>query len=170
MILPNTSPWDAAQQADRVRVARVAQHRFGIALLDQPTGVQHADAIAHLADDPEVVADEQHRGAELRLQAGDEVEHLRLDGRIEPGRRLVEDQERRLGCEGHRDHHALLHATGELVRVPRHHRARVGDLHALECVTGEIGRVSPFSPRMRNTSATCLPTRIDGFRAEPGFW
>ena len=55
---------------------------------------------------------------ELRLQLRDEVEHLGLDRRVEPGRRLVEDQQRRILGERHRDHDALLHAAGELVRVP----------------------------------------------------
>ena len=64
----------------------------------------------------EVVADEQHRRVELGLQARDQVEHLRLDGRVEPGRRLVEDQQRRVLGERHRDHDALLHAARELVR------------------------------------------------------
>ena len=41
-----------------------------------------------------------------------------------PGRRLVEDQQRRVLGERHRDHDALLHAAGELVRVARRAPAR----------------------------------------------
>ena len=106
-----------------------------------------------------------------RLQPGDEVEHLGLDGRVEARRRLVEDEQRGIGRERHRDHDALLHAARELVRVAGHHGAGVGDLHPLERVAGDGRRAAlDFSPRSRNTSATCLPTRIDGFRAAPGFW
>ena len=59
----------------------------------------------------------------------DEVEHLGLDRRVEAGRRLVEDQQRGVDAERHRDHDALLHAARELVRVALHDRGRVGDLH-----------------------------------------
>ena len=61
--------------------------------------------------------------------ADDEVEHLRLDGGVEAGRRLVEDQQRRVLGQRHRDHDALLHAARELVRVAPHDAVRVGDLH-----------------------------------------
>ena len=71
----------------------------------------------------EVVADEEHRGVELGLELGDEIEHLRLDRRVEARRRLVEDQERRILRERHRDDDALLHPARELVRVAAHHRA-----------------------------------------------
>ena len=64
--------------------------------------------------------------------ARDEVEHLGLDGRVEAGGRLVEDQQRRVLGQRHRDDHALLHAAGELVRVAAHHAVGVGDLDLLE--------------------------------------
>ena len=138
VILPDTAARDAAHQPDGVRVPRVLQHRLRVALLDELAGVEDADAVAHLADDPEVVADEEHGRVQLRLEPGDEVEHLRLDGRVEARRRLVEDQERGLGRERHRDHDALLHAAGELVREPGHDGAGVGDLHPLERMAGEV--------------------------------
>ncbi len=108
---------------------------------------------------------------QLRLQAGDEVEHLGLDGRVEARRRLVEDQQGRVGGERHRDHDALLHAAGELMGVAAHDGAGVGDLDARRAPHApgrSPRRRSP--PRMRNTSATCFPIRIEGFRAAPGFW
>ena len=91
-------------------------------LLDQPTRIEDADPRAHLRDDAEVVADEEHRGLELGLQGGDEVEHLRLDRRVEAGRGLVEDEERRVLGKRHRDHDSLLHPARELVRVAVHDR------------------------------------------------
>ena len=45
-----------------------------------------------------------------------ELEDLRLDRHVERGRGLVGDHQTRLEGERHRDHHALAHATGELVR------------------------------------------------------
>ena len=63
------------------------------AFLDELARVEHADAVAHLRDHAEVVADEQHRGASSLPELRDQVEHLGLDGRVEPGRRLVEDEQ-----------------------------------------------------------------------------
>ena len=83
VVLAHASARDAAQEADRVRVARVAEHRVDRAFLDQPTCIEHADAVAHLRDHAEVVADEEHGGVELRLELRDEVEHLGLDRRVE---------------------------------------------------------------------------------------
>ena len=38
-------------------------------------------------------------------------------------------------------------------------------------IASERSRASPeLAPRAVNTSASCLPTRIDGFSAVPGFW
>ena len=46
-----------------------------------------------------------------------QVEDLRLRRHVERGRRLVGDQQVGIVDERHRDHHALAHAAGELVRV-----------------------------------------------------
>ena len=149
VILAHAAARDAAQQADRVRVTRVLEHVLDRALLDEPPGVEHADAIAHLRDHAEVVADEEHRRVELRLELRDEIEHLRLDRRVETGRRLVEDQQRGVLGERHRDHDALLHAARELVRIAAHHARRVGDLHPDERVAGALCRLATGVRRAR---------------------
>ena len=100
----------------------------------------------------------------------DEVEDLGLHRRVEPCRRLVEDQQRGILRERHRDHDALLHPAGELVRVAGHHRARVGDLNAHERGASPFWASFARTPSTVNASATCAPTRIDGFSAAPGFW
>ena len=117
---------------DGVRMAWVGEQRRGRALLDEPSGVEHADPLAHPADHAEVVADEQDARAELLAQAGDQIEHLRLHRRVETRRRLVEDQQRRVLGQRHRDHDPLLHATGELMRIAAHDPGRIRDLHLRE--------------------------------------
>ena len=129
VVLADAAARDAAQEADRVRVARILEHRLDRAFLDEPAGVEHADAVAHLRDHAEVVADEEHGRVELGLELRDEVEHLGLDRRVEAGGGLVEDQQRRVLGERHRDHDALLHAAGELMRVAAHDARGIGDLH-----------------------------------------
>ncbi len=66
------------------------------------------------------------------LELRDQVDHLGLDRGVEPGGRLVEDQQARVGRESHRDHDALLHPAGKLVRVAPEHRLRVGDANLPE--------------------------------------
>ena len=141
-VLAHAAVRQAAQEPDRVRVARVVEHRLDRPLLDEPPGVEHADAVAHLRDDLEVVADEQDRRAELRAQRRDEVEHLRLDRRVEAGRRLVEDQQRRVLGQRHRDHDALLHPARELVRVAAHDPRRVGDLDLAQHLRRAVVRLA----------------------------
>ena len=87
------------------------------ALLDDASRVHHRDAIGHARDHAEVVRD-QHDGGAVRLaHPPDQAQDLRLDRDVERGRRLVGDQHRGLAGERHRDHHALAHAAGELVRI-----------------------------------------------------
>ena len=50
-------------------------------------------------------------------RSADQVEDLRLHGDVERGGRLVGDQQLRVADQRHRDHRALPHAAGELVRV-----------------------------------------------------
>ena len=52
-----------------------------------------------------------------RCSPAQQVQHLRLDGDVERRRRLVGDQQIRLGGERHGDHDALLHAAGQLERI-----------------------------------------------------
>ena len=98
---------------------------------------------------------------ELRLELCDEVEDLRLDRRVEAGRGLVEDQERGILGERHRDHDALLHAAGELVRVAAHHGADVRDLHLRErgvrALDAPRAAVAEHGERLRDLRADAEP-------------
>jgi len=120
----------------------ILEDDFDRPFLDDPARVEDADAIAHLRDDGEVVADEEDCRLELRLELRDEVEHLRLHRRVEPGGRLVEDQELRILRERHGDHDALLHPAGELMRIARQHARGVGDLHVAECLERPVRRLA----------------------------
>ena len=59
LVLADASARDGAEEADGVRVARVVEDLLGGAFLDQATRVEHADSLAHLRDDGEVVTDEE---------------------------------------------------------------------------------------------------------------
>ena len=60
--------------------------------------------------------------ANLAAQLGYEVEHLGLHRGVEPGGRLVQDQQRRIAGQGRRDADPLLHPARELVRIAVHDR------------------------------------------------
>ena len=115
---------DRAEQTPRVRVLRVVEQLVERALLDDAPGVHDEHAVGDVGDDAEVVGDEDDRRRRSRRAASLElVEDLRLDRHVERGRRLVGDQQLGRARQRHRDHHALAHAAGELVRV-RARRAR----------------------------------------------
>ena len=82
-------------------------------------------ALAHAGDDPEVVRDQDQRGVALRDERSEQIQDLSLDRHVERRRGLVGDQELRLAREGDRDHGALPHPAGELVRVVAEPRPRV---------------------------------------------
>ncbi len=143
---PGVAAGDASEQPNRVGVPGVLEDAQCRSLLDELAGVQHADAVAHLRDHRQVVADEQQRRAGLAAQVPDQLEHLGLDGSVERGGRLVEDQQRRLGGERHRDHGPLQHAARQLVRVALHHVAGIGDLDLRQDLLGALERLLSRNP------------------------
>ena len=158
---------DAADQPDGVGMPRLAQDLLRRALLDQRAGVQHAHAVAHAGDHAEVVGDEEHRGAELRRRAATRSSTSACT--VASSAVVGSSSTSRVGSvrERHRDHDALLHAARELVGVAVHDPGRVGDLHLAQHRLGALARLAAFAPRSSKTSATCRPTRIDGFSARP---
>ena len=105
-------------------MARLGEQLATGAGLDDAAGIHHRHAIAGLRDDAEIVGDEDHAHAELRAQAQEQLQDLVLDGDVERGRRLVGEQQLGLARQRDRDHHALAHAAGELVRIVVEPRAR----------------------------------------------
>ncbi len=90
------------------------------------------DIVGHLGDHAHVVRDEDDRGAQVLLQFADRIQDLRLDGHIQRRRRLVGNQQARPARQRHRDHHALAHAAGKLVRIAVQHLRRVGQADLLQ--------------------------------------
>ena len=67
-------------------------------------------------DQAEVVGDQDHGRAGADARLGEHVHHLRLDGGVERGGRLVRDQQLGIVGDRHGDHGALPHSAGKLVR------------------------------------------------------
>ena len=69
----------------------------GPALRDEPAEVEDVEPGCEGLDHFDVVLDEQHRGAALALHLLERADHLPRLVLVEPGRRLVEQQERGFG-------------------------------------------------------------------------
>ena len=108
--------WSCRQQRAGVGVARVAENRFAIALLDDPPQVHDRDAVAQVPHDGQVVRDEHDRQAEAAAQVLEEPEDRGLDGDVERGDGLVGDDDARLDGERPGDRDPLSLASGELAR------------------------------------------------------
>ena len=89
------------------------------------------------------MGDQQECSAALSGGATQQVEHLRLNGDVEGGGRLVGNDHGRLAREGHGDHGALAHATRELVRVLPGALLWLRDLDLLEIADGQLMRLFP---------------------------
>ena len=88
--------------------------------LDLLARVHDHDAVRGLGDHGEIMRDQQQSHPALALQATEQIEHLRLDRYVQRGGRFVGDQQSRLARDRHRNHHALRHAAGKLVRKRAH--------------------------------------------------
>src|SRR5205807_6097661 len=98
---------DRAEQRLRVRVQRVGVDLFGVRDLDDLAEVHHGDPVAQVADDRQVVGDEQVGQVELVLEVLQEVHDLRLDRDVERGDGLVGDDEGGVQDQGAGDADAL---------------------------------------------------------------
>ena len=132
-----------------------------------------AIVVGDLGDDAEVVGDEHDRHPAFALQALEQREDLRLDGHVERRRRLVGDQQLGLVGERHRDHHALAHAAGELVRVGVHAPGRIGDADELEQLDRARSRAlaldTSWCARIASSDLRCRRGR-SGCSEDSGSW
>ena len=103
-----------------------SKYAFDIALFDDLALLHHAHPLRDLADNTEVVRDEEKRHSEPLLKLLQQFDDLRLNGDIERGGRFVGDQQVRFIGERHRDHDALPLAAGKLVRIARKPRLGIG--------------------------------------------
>ena len=122
-------------------------------------GVHDDDVVRRLGDDAHVVRDDDHRHVVLVPEVVEQVEHRRLDGHVERGRRLVGDQELRVAGERDRDHHALAHPAREAVRVVVEPLGRARDPHLLE-------QLDRLLPRLRLRHVVVAPDRLGDLRPD----
>ncbi len=76
-----------------------------------------------------------------RRELGDQVHDHRLGRDVEPGGRLVGDQQRRLAGERQRDHHPLAHPARQFERIGGGAPLRVGDADLGQHLDGALRRL-----------------------------
>ena len=114
------------------------QHRADRARLHDAARVHDRDLITDLADDAEIVRDEDDAQAAGVPQVLQEAQDLRLDGHVERRGRFVAEQDGRLGGQRDRDHHPLAQPAGQLVRIAAVPPRRVGNADPAEQVEGPL--------------------------------
>ena len=118
-------------------------------LFDDAAGVHHDDVVRHLRDDAEVVRDEHNAAVDSGAHLAQQVENLRLNGDVQRGRRLVGDDELRVAGQRHRNHHALPHTAGQLVRIALIHLRRARDADKVEHFDGLFLRLLLIEAQMQ---------------------
>src|SRR5215831_247749 len=93
--------------------------------------LENRDLLCHVLDQPEIMRDQDIRKPQALLQIAEHAADLFLEGRIESGKRLVENQEFGLQHQSARDRQALSFSAAELVSMPLQ-RGR-GKPHQVEC-------------------------------------
>ena len=88
-----------------------------------------------------------------------QLEDLSLDGHVECGRRLVGDDERRIAGEADRDHYALAHAAGEMVRILVEPACRIGNADQRQEFDRAGARRGPVHAEMDLQRLGDLPAR-----------
>src|SRR3546814_19086669 len=101
-------------------MARCAEDDATLGLFHQLAEVHHQHAVADMADDSQIVRNEQDREVIAALQVAQQIDDLRLDRNVERRYRLTADQQFRPPHQPPRDRHALTLAAGEF--TPMTHR------------------------------------------------
>src|SRR3990170_258941 len=127
------------EESQRVGVTRLVVKLERRGRLHDLPGVHHVHPIRVARDDAQVVGDDDHGGAQLSGEAGQQLQDLGLDRHVEGGRGFVGQEELGVAGERHRDHDALAHAARELVGVIVDAGAGLRDANHLQQLDGALG-------------------------------
>lgn len=126
--------------------------------LDNLAAAHNGDAIGKVADNAEIMRDQDYGHAEALLQRLQKVENLRLDRYIKRSRRLICNQNVRFICESHGNHDSLALAAGEFVWVAVYAPLRIRNSHELQEFENACTRLSLLPPLWWTIgSAICAP-------------
>ena len=155
------------QQRRGIGMARLLEQALGQLLLHLLAGIHHTHALRGLRHHAHVVGDEDHRHVAVAAERDQQVEDLRLDGDVERGGRLVGDQQLGIAGDRHRDHDALAHAAGQLVRKGIEPRRRGGNADLLQQLDGAAAALRARAALMHRQRLHDLVADAEG-RVEAG--
>ena len=101
-----------------IGMQRIVEELLRLRDLHDPALIDNDDAVADEADDGKIVRYEEIRQAPLLLEPLEQVEHLRANGNVKSGDRLVSDNKLGLHDDGARKADTLALTAGELMRIP----------------------------------------------------
>ena len=150
----------AADQPLGIVVHRGGQNLALCTALAQPAAVKHRDAVTGLRHHPQIVGDEDDRQSPAVTQLHQQAQDLGLHRHVECGRRLVRNQHTGVARQGHRDHRALPHPAGKLMRIGVHPAGRIGDAHLPQRLDRTGAGIAPRQALMQ-------PHRLGDLVADP---
>ena len=103
-----------------------------LTIFHRASGVHHQHLIADPGDDAEIVGNHNDRRIELALELIKQCHYLRLHGYVQRRCRLIGNQQLRPAQQRHRNHDALAHPAGKLVRIHFHPFARLGHFDRIQ--------------------------------------
>ena len=159
---------DRRQQGAGVGMDRLGVELLGGRELDQLAQVHDCDPVGDVADDAEVVGDEDVRQAEVVLEVVEQVDDLGLDRDVE--RRTGSSSTISLRIDGERagDADPLALTAGELVREAVDVLGVEADaLQQLAHARVDLAAVHAPQPQR---APTIWPTRLRGFSEDAGSW
>ena len=143
------------QEFDCVGVLRGLVKLLPCPHLRNLSGVHYSDTVSDVRDNSQIVCNQQHRHLQFLLEALDELKYLCLYRNVQCGCRFVSDEKSRTAGESHRNHDALFHTAGHLVRVfivTRRGFRDTDKVEHLDCSVpcGGAAEVLMLSDRLRN--------------------
>jgi hypothetical protein len=125
--------WCRSEQCLRVRVYRTFEQIIGGLVLDDATEIEDDDTFGHLANNAQIVRDEQHRQTEPTAEVVEQVEYRRLHRDVERCHGFIGDEQIGLEGQGAGDCHSLA--------LPARHGMRA----LIEDRWGKLDEVEKFS-------------------------
>ena len=113
-------------------MGRILENLLNRALFHLVAPEHHHHAIRHLRHHRHVMGDEHHRRAGFALQPVHQRQYFGLDRHVQRRCRFIRDQQARLACHRHGNHHPLTHPTRKLVRILQQPPLRLGDTYLLQ--------------------------------------
>ena len=151
------------QQAATVRMRRVLKKGRHWRRFHHLARIDHRDRLAIMRDDAEIAGHQQQRGAGVSDQTAHQIEDLARYRDVEPGRRLVSDQQPWRMGQRHRDDDALAHAAAHLVWVREYAFLRGRDPHCAQKLHRLATGGAPIDALMR-------PQHVDDLLSNAEQW